>query len=66
MHLTSDIHHQYVLDRQQRLRAEAAAHRLVHPIPSRTRISRILCHLADRLDLSIGRCRPGRTLPERA
>jgi hypothetical protein len=42
MHLNPDVHHQYALDRQQRLRDEADAHRLADRMPTRTRIARFL------------------------
>ena len=42
MHLNPEVHHQYALDRQQRLRDEAAAHRLADREPTRSRIARFL------------------------
>jgi hypothetical protein len=36
MHLNVDLHHVYALERQQRLRAEAAAHRLAEAPSRRT------------------------------
>jgi hypothetical protein len=66
MQLNTDLHHQYVLDRQQRLRAEAAAHRLLDSTPARTRIAQVLCRAADRLDLRFVRCRTRSALTERA
>lgn len=50
MHLSTDLHYQYALDRQQRLRAEAAAHRLAAPAPARTLLARLLSRAARRLD----------------
>ena len=48
MNLNPDLHHHYALDRQQRLRDEAAAHRLAEAIPARTRIARLLRRATDR------------------
>ena len=42
MHLNPHVHHQHALDRQQRLRDEAAAHRLADREPTRSRIARFL------------------------
>ena len=42
MYLNPEQHREYALDRQQRLRAEAAAHRLPDREPTRTRIARFL------------------------
>jgi hypothetical protein len=50
MHLNSNVHHQYALDRQQRLRDEAAAHRLAGRVPIRTPIGRFLRRATDRPD----------------
>lgn len=36
MHLNVDLHHVYALERQQRLRAEAAAHRMAQAPSGRT------------------------------
>ena len=47
MYLNPDQHHQYALDRQQRLRAEAAGHRLADREPTRTRIARFLRRASD-------------------
>ena len=47
MYLNPEQHHRYALDRQQRLRAEAAAHRLADREPARTRIARFLRRAAD-------------------
>ena len=48
MHLNPDVHHQYALDRQQRLRDEAAAHRLADRMPTRTRLAWFLRRATDR------------------
>ena len=37
-----DLHHQYALDRQQRLLTDAAATRLAGSVPARTRILHLL------------------------
>ena len=50
MHLNLDVHHQYALDRQQRLRDEAAAHGLADRVPTRTPIARLLRRATDRPD----------------
>ena len=42
MYLNPEQHHRYALDRQQRLRAEATAHRLTDREPARTRSARLL------------------------
>ena len=64
MHLNLDIHHQYALDRQQRLRDEAAAHRLAASPPSRARLAQLLRRTADRLETAV--CgRPGCVAAER-
>ena len=47
MQLNPEQHHHYALDRQQRLRVEAAAHRLPDRQPTRTRIARFLRLAAD-------------------
>jgi hypothetical protein len=66
MHLNPDLHHQYALDRQQRLRDEAAAHRLVDRAPARTRIACFLRRTADRLDAATAACgRTGKALTQR-
>ena len=65
MQLNSDLHHRYALDRQQRLLADAAAHRLVTVTPVRTRIAGALRRTADRLDAAIPRGRTDRALTER-
>jgi hypothetical protein len=58
MNLYTDIHHQYALDRQQRLRDEAAAHRLAASPPPRARLAHLLHRTADRLETAV--CgRPG-------
>jgi len=50
MHLNPDMHHPYALDRQQRLRDEAAAHRLADRMPTHSRIARFLRRAANRPD----------------
>ena len=50
MNLNPDLHHQYALERQQRLRDEAAAHTLADRVPARTRIARLLRRAPDRPD----------------
>ena len=50
MNLNPDLHHQYALERQQRLRDEAAAHTLADHVPARTRIARLLRRAPDRPD----------------
>jgi hypothetical protein len=66
MHLNPDVHHQYALDRQQRLRDEAAAHRLVDRMPTRTRVARSLRRAADRLDAATAASgRVGKALAQR-
>ncbi len=42
MNFHPDLHHQYALDRQQRLLADAAATRLAGAVPARTRILHLL------------------------
>ena len=61
--LPPDLLHQLVQDRQQELLASAAAHRLVAPVPARTRIARSLRRAADRLDATPATL--GKPLPER-
>ena len=56
MHLDADVHHQYALDRQQRLLGEAAAHRLADRMPTRSRIARFLQQAADRPDATTAPC----------
>lgn len=65
MQLTTDLHHQYALDRQQRLRAEAAAHRLADLTPARTRFARLLRLVAGRLDPALAGRRPSDAVTER-
>jgi hypothetical protein len=65
MQLNTDLHYQYALDRQQRLRAEAEAHRLAGVTPVRTRAARFLLWAADRFDAAIARRRCRDSLPER-
>ena len=50
MYLPADLLQQLTHDRQQDLRASAAAHRLVGSSPARIRIARTLRRAADRLD----------------
>ena len=67
MHLNADLHHQYALDRQQRLLGEAAAHRLADRMPTRTRIARFLRRAADRPDAATApRGQVGAPLVERS
>ena len=42
MNLNPNLHHHYTLERQQRLRHEAAAHRLADRLPARSRIARLV------------------------
>ena len=65
MQLTTDLHYQYALDRQQRLRAEAAAHQLAGAIPARTRVARFLRRATGRLDSAIAGRRPSDAIAER-
>lgn len=67
MNLNSDLHHQYALDRQQRLRDEAAAHRLAERIPTRIRIARLLRRATDRQDAAPAASGPvGKALTQRS
>jgi hypothetical protein len=50
MNLNPNVHHHYALERQQRLRHEAAAHWLADRLPARTRIARLLRCATDRQD----------------
>ena len=52
MNFDPDLHHQHALDRQQRLRAQAAAHRLADRAPTRTPIARFLRRATDPPDAS--------------
>ena len=65
MQLNTDLHYQYALDRQQRLRDEAAAHRLAGSTPVRTRVAGLFLRAADRLDAAVAHRRCRDTLPER-
>ena len=66
MHLNLDVHHQYALDRQQRLRDEAAPHRLADRMPTRSRIARFLRRAADRPDAATAAPGPvGKALTQR-
>lgn len=49
MNLNPYLHHEYALDRQRRLQAEAAASRLAGSVRARTRIA-LLPRRSDRLD----------------
>ena len=67
MHLNLDAHHQYALDRQQRLLADAAAHGLADRMPTRSRIARFLQRAADRPDAATPPCgQVGAPLVERS
>jgi hypothetical protein len=67
MHLNPDVHHQYALDRQQRLRDEAAAHRLADRVPARTRLARFLRRATDRHDAAPAASGPvGKALTQRS
>jgi hypothetical protein len=48
--LSPDLLPQLAQDRQQDLRASAAARRLTAPVPTRTRVAQSLRRAADRLD----------------
>ena len=50
MNLNPNLHHQYALERQQRLRDEAAAHTLADRVPARARIARLLRRAPNRPD----------------
>ena len=65
MQLTTDLHYQYALDRQQRLRAEAAARRLAGATPAHTRVARFLRRATGRLDHPIAGRRPSDAIAER-
>ena len=67
MHFNADVHHQHALDRQQRLLAEAAAHRLADRDPARTRFARFLQRAADRPDAATAAPgQVGKALPQRS
>jgi hypothetical protein len=67
MNMNPDLHHRYALDRQQRLRDEAAAHRLADRVPTHTRIVRFLRRAADRPDAAtIASGRVGKALTQRS
>ena len=53
MQLNPDLHDQYALDRQERLLADAAAHRLVGVTPARSRLAGVLRRTADALDAAL-------------
>jgi hypothetical protein len=61
--LPPDLLHRLAQDRQQELRASAAARRLIAPVPARTRVAQSLRRAADRLDATpatVGTPLPGR------
>jgi hypothetical protein len=64
MHLNPDLALQLARDRQELLRADAAASRLVCRTPARERVTRSLRRIADRLDARAA-ARPGRPCAER-
>ena len=67
MYLNPEQHHRYALDRQQRLRDEAAAHRHADREPARTRIARLLRRAAGRPGTANAPCRPvGTALTQRS
>ena len=67
MNLNPELHHHYALERQQRLRDEAAAHRLADRVPARTRIARLLRRATDRQDAAPAASGPvGKALTERS
>ena len=53
MQLNPDVHHRYALDRQERLLADAAAHRPVARTRVCTRIANALRGAEDRLDAAL-------------
>lgn len=53
MQLNPDVHHRYALDRQERLLADAAAHRPVTPTPVRRRIAGALRGADGRLGVAL-------------
>ena len=59
-----DLHHVYVLERQQRLRAEAAAHRLADLPPARMRIALALRRAATRFETANARRRAVESLTD--
>jgi hypothetical protein len=64
MHLNMDEHYRYALDRQHRLRADAAAHRLTRSTPATTRLARFLGLAKDCVDCAVTPRRPGDTAAE--
>ena len=67
MNLNPNLHHHYTLERQQRLRHEAAAHRLADRLPARTRIARLLRCATDRQDAAPAASVPvGKALTQRS
>ena len=66
MNLNPDRHHPSALERQQRLRDEAAAHTLADHVPARTRIARLLRCATDRQDAAPAASGPvGKALAQR-
>ena len=65
MQQLTDLHLLYVLDRQQRLRDEAAAHRLTRTTPVTTRLARFLGLAKECVDCAVSPRRPGDTAAER-
>ena len=60
-----DLHHQYVLDRQQRLLTDAAATRMAGSVPARTRILHLLRRPAHKPEAATPPVRTARPLTER-
>ena len=60
-----DLHHQYALDRQQRLLADAAATRLAGSVPGRSRILHLLRRSPARPEAAQPCGQVGRPLTER-
>jgi hypothetical protein len=60
-----DLHHQYALDRQQRLLADAAATRLAGGVPARSRIAHLLRRRHDRPEAAPPRAGAARPAAER-
>ena len=68
MNFDPDLQHQHALDRQQRLRAQAAAHRLADRVPARSQIARLLRRATDRQDAATAASGPpvGKALTQRS
>lgn len=67
MNLNPDLHLDYALERQQRLRDEAAAHRLAERVPARTRVARLLRRATDQQDAAPAASGPvGKALTQRS